>query len=136
MPLMAWNQKFSVGVASLDEEHQRLVALLNHFYDALQTGKANDVLGDILDRLIQYTQLHFGHEEQFLQESGYADYAAHKKLHDDLTRQVLAVQQKQKSAATNALSVEVMSFLKNWLLNHIQGTDRKYGPHLNSKGIH
>jgi hemerythrin len=136
MPLMAWNQKFSVGVASLDEEHQRLVALLNHFYDALQAGNANDVLGDILDRLIQYTQLHFGHEEQFLQESGYADYAAHKKLHDDLTRQVLAVQQKQKSAATNALSVEVMSFLKNWLLNHIQGTDRKYGPHLNSKGIH
>ena len=55
--------------------------------------------------------------------------------------QVLAVQQKSrsdgtKSDDTNALSVQVMSFLNNWLLNHIQGTDRKYGPHLNSKGIY
>jgi len=34
------------------------------------------------------------------------------------------------------LSLEVMNFLKDWLMNHIQGSDKKYGPYLNSHGIH
>jgi len=136
MPLIAWNEELSVGIALLDEEHKQLVSLLNEFYDAVEAGEAKDVLGNILDRLIQYARFHFESEEQLLQQSGYADYAAHKKLHEDLTRQLLRAQEKCKNGATAALSAEIMLFFKNWLLNHILGTDKKYGPPLNSIGIH
>jgi len=60
----------------------------------------------------------------------------HKQEHDALTRQVIEVQQKYAAGATSTLSVGVLTFLKNWLVQHIQGSDQKYRPHLNDKGIH
>ncbi len=136
MPLMMWNDKMSVGIPRIDEEHKKLVAMLNELYDSVQAGHGKEALGKILDGLIAYTAGHFKHEEKLFAETGYPDAPAHKKEHDDLTKQVLDVQQKYKAGVTGTLSLEVMNFLKNWLVNHIQGSDKKYAPHLNSKGIH
>ncbi len=135
MPLMVWNDKFSVGVAAIDNEHKRLVQMLNELYDAIQAGRGKDALGKILDGLIAYTAGHFAHEERLFAETGYPASAAHTKEHEDLKKQVLDVQAKYRAGATGVLSLEVMNFLKNWLVVHIQGSDRKYGPHLNAKGI-
>jgi hemerythrin len=136
MPLMTWNNSLSVGIAVIDEDHKKLVAMVNQLYDAVQAGHGKDALGKTLDGLIDYTVMHFAREEKFFQETGYPDAVAHKKEHADLTKQVLDVQAKYRSGATSTLSLEVMTFLKNWLVKHIQGSDRKYGPHLNGKGIH
>ena len=136
MPLMTWNNSLSVGIAVIDEDHKKLVAMVNQLYDAVQAGHGKDALGKTLDGLIDYTVMHFAREEKFFQETGYPDAVAHKKEHADLTKQVLDVQAKYRSGATSTLSLEVMTFLKNWLVKHIQGSDRKYGPHLNAKGIH
>jgi len=135
MPLMSWNPRMSVGVAVLDADHQKLVGMVNELYDGVQSGHGKESLGTILDRLIDYTKVHFAREEKFFAQTNYPDSVAHKKQHDDLCRQVLDVQQKYKTGATSTLSLEVMNFLKNWLINHIQGEDKKYGPHLNGKGI-
>ena len=135
MPLMMWNDKMSVGVAEIDAEHKTLVSMLNDLYDGVQSGHGKEALGKILDGLIAYTAGHFQHEERLFTQTAYPAAAAHKKEHDDLTKQVLDVQAKYKSGATGTLSLEVMNFLKNWLVTHIQGSDKKYGPHLNGKGI-
>jgi len=135
MPLMSWNPRMSVGVAVLDADHQKLVGMVNELYDGVQSGHGKESLGTILDRLIDYTKVHFAREEKFFAQTNYPDSVAHKKQHDDLCRQVLDVRQKYKTGATSTLSLEVMNFLKNWLINHIQGEDKKYGPHLNGKGI-
>jgi len=136
MPLMTWNDKLSVGVRVLDDDHKKLVAMVNRLYDAMKDGHGKDSLGKILDGLVDYTKTHFAREEQFFAQTAYADSAAHHKQHADLTQQVLDVQQKYKAGVTGSLSLEVMNFLKNWLVTHIQGSDQKYGPYLNSKGIH
>jgi len=135
MPLMVWNDKLSVGVAVIDEEHEKLISMINELHDAIQGGHGKDSLGKILDGLIVYTATHFAHEEKLFADTGYPAAAAHKKAHDDLRKQVLDVQEKYKAGASGALSLEVMNFLKNWLITHIQGSDKKYGPHLNAKGI-
>jgi len=135
MPLMNWSDKMSVGVAVFDEEHKKLVGMLNELYDGVQAGKGTVVLGKVLDGLISYTAGHFKREEQAFAQTGYPNAVAHKKEHDDLTAQVLDVQKKFKSGAAGTLSMEVMNFLKNWLIKHIQGSDKQYGPHLNSKGM-
>lgn len=135
MPLMTWTEKMSVGVAVLDNDHKKLVAMVNELFDGIQAGKGKDILGKVLDGLITYTVEHFRREEQFFAQTGYADAASHKEAHESLAKQVVAVQQKFKSGATATLSLEVMNFLKNWLINHIQGSDKKYGPWLNGKGI-
>ena len=136
MPLMSWNEKMAVGVRLLDTDHQKLVGLLNELYDAVMKGQGKETLGKVLDGLVDYTKIHFAHEEKFFAQTNYPAAAAHKKEHDALTRQVLEVQKKYQSGRTVALSLEVMNFLKNWLVNHIQASDQKYGPYLNSKGIH
>ncbi len=136
MPLMTWTEKLSVGVGVLDEDHKKLVGMLNELYDAMQAGQGRDLLGRILNGLVQYTKFHFAREEKFFAQTGYAAAGPHKQEHDALTRQVLDVQQKYAAGATTTLSLDVMQFLRNWLVNHIQGSDQKYRPHLNAKGIH
>ena len=135
MPLMTWTEKMSVGVVVLDNDHKKLVEMLNNLFDAMQAGKGRDALGKILDGLVAYTVEHFKREEQLFAQTGYPDAAAHKAQHEDLCKQAVAIQQKYKSGATTTLSLEVLNFLKNWLVNHIQGTDKKYTAHLNLKGV-
>ncbi len=135
MPLMEWNPKMSVGVELFDSEHKKLVTMLNSLFDAVQAGKGKEVLGKTLDGLIDYTKSHFAHEEQYMVKHGYPDLAGHKKEHEDLAKQVLDVQKKYHSGSTATLSMEVMNFLKNWLIKHIQGTDKKYGPFFNARGV-
>jgi hemerythrin len=136
MPLMTWTPKLSVGVAVLDDDHKKLVGMVNELYDAMQAGHGKESLGPILDRLVDYTKVHFAREEKLFAQTGYPEAAAHKQQHDALTRQVLDVQRKYAAGAVATVSLEVMHFLRDWLINHIQGTDQKYRPHLNAKGIH
>ena len=136
MPLMTWSEKISVGVAELDEDHKKLVAMLNQLFDAINSGHGKESLGKTLDELIAYAVMHFAHEEKFFAQTGYPDAAAHRQEHEKFKRQVLEVQQKCKNGGSGTLSLELMNFLKNWLVDHIQGNDKKYGPYLNSKGIH
>ena len=135
MPLMTWTDKLSVGVGVLDEDHKRLVSMVNSLYDAVQGGHGKESLGRTLNELIQYTKVHFAREEAFFAQTGYPATAAHKVEHDKLTQQVVDVQQKYASGATTTLSLDVLHFLKDWLIKHIQGSDQKYRPHLNAKGI-
>ena len=125
----------SVGVSMFDTEHKKLIDLVNELHDGIQAGKAPDSLAKVLAGLITYTATHFKHEEEFFAKTGYPASADHKKEHDDLTKQVLDIQAKVAAGATGMLSLEVLAFLKKWLINHIQGSDKKYGPHLNAKGI-
>ncbi len=135
MTLVEWNEKLSVGVAIIDDEHKNLVGMLNKLYDAMQAKHSEEALGKVLDELVAYTASHFKHEEALFAKAGYPAAAEHEKEHTDLTKQVLDVQKKYREGATATLSTEVLNFLRKWLLTHILGSDKKYGPHLNAKGI-
>lgn len=134
MPLITWSDALSVNVREFDEQHKKLIAIVNELHSAMGSGKGKDVMGGILDRLLDYTKSHFSNEEYQMQRHGYAGYVAHKARHDALTRQVaeFAVKFKEGKAV---VTVEVMNFLKDWLATHIQETDRQYGPFLNGKGV-
>jgi hemerythrin len=135
MPLMEWNDRLSVGIQQFDNEHKRLVAMVNELFDAAQGNRGKEVLGKILDGLITYTKTHFANEERYMTQHAYPDLKGHKAEHDALAKQVLDVQAKYKGGASSALNMEVLNFLKGWLVKHIQGTDKKYGPFLNAKGV-
>jgi methyl-accepting chemotaxis protein/hemerythrin len=131
--LITWSSSYSVHVGEMDHEHQRLIDIINSLYAAMREGRGKEAIGSIMGELIDYTKNHFAHEEKLMKESGYADYEAQKNAHENLISKVVEIQNKFKSGT--ALSQEVMSFLKNWLVDHIQGMDQKYGPYMNKKGI-
>jgi hemerythrin-like metal-binding protein len=135
MPLMEWNDKLSVGIPSIDAQHKKLVSMANTLYDAMKAGHGKEILDETLAGLINYTVTHFKYEEKFFAQTGYPAAAPHLKQHEDLTKQVLAIQEKMKKGVSFAQSMEVMEFLKNWLTNHILVSDKAYGPYLTSKGV-
>ena len=134
MALITWDSSLSVGVSQFDEHHKKLVSLINTLNDAMATGKGRDTLGATLDELISYTQYHFSEEEKLLSAHGYPTFAKHKGEHEALTKKALELAAQHK-AGQIALTIPVMYFLKDWLSNHIKGTDKLYGPFLNSKGV-
>ena len=131
--LITWSRSYSVGVSQMDREHQRLIDIINNLYAAMRSGRSKDAIGTILDELIDYTKTHFAHEEKLMRDSNYSGFDEQKRCHESLVSQVVEIQQKYH--AGTALGQEVMSFLKSWLINHIQGLDKKYGPVMNKKGI-
>ena len=135
MPLMTWTQELSVGVKVLDDDHKKLVGMLNQLNEGMQANRGRATLGKIFDELVDYTKTHFTREEEFLVESGYADADAHKKQHADLTMRVMDLQARYNKGELT-LTREVLNFLRDWLTYHIKGHDQKYGSHLNAKGIY
>lgn len=136
MSLMEWYPGLSVGVAQFDEEHKRLVKLLNELHDSMLKGRGRETLGKTLDSLIAYTRSHFANEERLMKQHGFPGYAGHKAEHDALAKQVLAVQAKQQSGDGGAaLTMDVFKFLKDWLTKHIMGSDCSYTAFMNARGV-
>ena len=135
MALMAWNDQLSVNVAQVDSQHKKLVELLNSFHDAMKQGKGKEAMGKTFSELLDYTVYHFGTEEDFFKKYGYPAFAAHKKEHEALTKQAMDLNARF-SRGEEVISADTLTFLKNWLRDHIMGSDKKYGPFLNAKGVH
>lgn len=134
MSLMAWNDSLSIKVKQVDDQHKKLVDMVNELHDAMKEGKGNEVLGKILTGLINYTATHFATEEKLMAQYGYPESPGHKSEHEKLVKQVVELQNNFK-AGKAILTLDVMMFLKGWLVKHIQGDDRKFGAYLNTKGV-
>jgi hemerythrin len=126
MALIEWTPNLSVGIDEMDQQHRKLISLVNQFHDALKAGKGDEAAKGILVQLVQYTHTHFAAEEQLQARYGYPELAAHKKLHAALLAQVNQMVDKIK-AGKMVSPVIIANFLKEWLTNHILGTDKLYG---------
>lgn len=130
---MPWTKDLELGIPTIDEQHKKLVAMINSLHRAVEK---NDAAGAkrVLQELIEYTGYHFGTEEKFFDQHGYPETDAHKTIHKKLVDKVLAFKRKF-DAGEEFLSQELLNFLKDWLVNHIGFTDRKYAPFLQGKGV-
>ncbi|GIV21023.1 MAG: hypothetical protein KatS3mg023_2774 [Armatimonadota bacterium] len=103
--------------------------MVNSLHEAMKSGSGKTVIPRILNDLVQYTVSHFSTEERLMQESRYPEYPLHKRQHDELTRQVLQIKAQVESGAP-VNTIEVMNFLKSWLMNHMVGSDKKMGQYI------
>ena len=130
MSLLTWNDSFSVGVKTIDQQHSGLFAIVNELHTAMMTGKAKIVLGALLDKLVKYTVEHFAYEERMMEAAKYPNLVTHRAHHTDLTKQVGDFMARYKRG-DGALNIELLRFLSDWLTKHIQHEDKEYGPWLN-----
>jgi hemerythrin-like metal-binding protein len=125
---------YSVNVESLDTQHKKLVELVNQLHDSIKSGQKDKVLTGIYNELIGYTITHFRDEEALMRKAGYADLEDHIDIHRSLVERVKKLQKDYFDGNPNAWN-ETLEFLRNWLLKHIAGTDKKYSQALNQAGI-
>ncbi|NUN70995.1 MAG: hemerythrin family protein [Bacteroidetes bacterium] len=134
MALIQWSEKLAVNIPSIDGQHRILVDLVNQLHDAMKAGRSKEVIADVLNRLIDYTKLHFAHEEACMTKSCFAHAKDHKCQHDELASKVLQFQA-DFSAGKVGLTMEVLNFLQQWLSGHIMKSDKAYSDHLISHHI-
>jgi hemerythrin-like metal-binding protein len=134
MPFAIWDDSYSVKVRRLDDEHQQLFSIINQLHEGMKAGRGKDVLQSVLDQLLRYTEQHFADEEALMQLGGYPWLNAHITLHQGFINKIKGFSKDFRSGAVS-ISVEMLEFLRNWLAEHIIGSDHQYCELLNSAGI-
>jgi len=129
MELIKWTDSYSVGITEIDNQHKGLVIIINELFTYMTEGKAKDNLNIIFDHLTEYTKLHFGVEETMLFKYDYPDLDQHKLEHQKFIDKLNNLKTGFQYGKIT-ISLETLNFLKDWLLNHIQHTDKKYSEHI------
>jgi hemerythrin-like metal-binding protein len=134
MERIDWNPSFSVGVKALDEEHERIVRMINLLISDPGATVRSETISELLDRLTKYASDHFRTEEQFLEEYGYPDLAGHKEEHKAYRIKMVALCQ-ATTRHEESVPAELLKFIGDWWKNHILEADMKYRPFLTERGV-
>ena len=134
MALMNWDEKYAVGISEIDQQHKRLIQMINDLHEALVAKRGQQALADIVGRMVDYTAYHFSTEESLMKNNGYPQYGSHKHEHEGFAAKALELKQRVDMKSF-VLTLEVLQFLREWLSNHILVNDKKYAPFLIGAGI-
>lgn len=132
--LIRWGPELSVGIEEIDNQHRVLVNLLNDLNAATLAHHGAQEAPQILEKLIDYTRIHFAVEESLMRLFDYPDYESHKDSHDKLVEEVLRLRHRVV-VERKPITFELLHFLKKWLTIHIMESDAHYTPYFLSRGI-
>ena len=125
MPLFDWKDNYSMGIAEIDTQHQKLFDIINHLYDLMRQSQAVTLIKPILQELTDYAAYHFSTEEKYFVKFQYPEMESHIREH-------LAYKQKINDFVLEAdhpdgtIPFTLMNFLSDWWVNHIIGVDKHY----------
>lgn len=129
-----WSPNYSVNITAIDDQHRELVNILNRLFVAVSRREGDKAIAGILDALTSYTETHFALEERLMKLANYPDFDAHKAEHTLLLDR-LNQMCKKYLLEEKPIYFEMLSFLKTWLKEHIQGVDTKYSSALAEAGF-
>ncbi len=143
MSFFEWEPRFSVGIAEIDQQHKNLIGLINRLYEAMQPGKQGTfdstvkelvTQASVIEEMINYSHYHFSTEEKYMGKYLYPGFKEHKKEHESFIGEVGRFKADFDDGKV-LLSVQIMEFLKKWLGDHILGTDKRFEPFFQAKGL-
>jgi len=135
---MKSNRLVETGVEEIDREHRELHRLIQLLRDTIRTGNRGPVqrkiVRTVLNQVSAFTRRHFAEEERLMLLANYPDYPSHKKEHELFVERIQNLQRCLREDRV-AISSETVSALDNWLIYHVEGTDRQYVPYLLKEGL-
>lgn len=132
--LITWDTSIQLGIEKLDRQHHHLVDLINKLNRAMKMKQGRQVMKEMLSELVDYTGGHFGTEEKLMRQYDYAERMEHEAQHQNFVEKMKNLHQKVHGGDV-MVSADLMAYLKDWLIKHIKGTDKKYQDFFKSKGI-
>lgn len=135
MAYINWSEKLSVNVKEIDEQHKTLIEKINILHQAMLDKKGREVQKPIIDSMVDYAAAHFKMEEKYMNRFRYPSLHEHKAEHEKFAAKAFELKDRLNTAGF-VLSLEILTFLKNWLQEHILGTDMQYTKHFNDNGLY
>ncbi len=123
MAHLVWQDDLNTGIQVIDNQHKRIVEMINHLHDA-QQGKEHAAIAEVIEELVDYTLSHFAFEETLMEDAGYQFSRAHKKIHELFIRRVS--EYRVRFQAGEDVGDELKGLLSRWLFNHIRNDDAGY----------
>lgn len=134
MALFEWTESLDVHIAKFNGQHRKLVDLINRLHSAMKEGKGSQAMDQVLSELTNYTITHFSDEEKLMAEKNYPGLEAQRKEHQAFIAKVEDLAKRFEKGGIS-LSIDTSNFLKDWLVNHIMGSDKQYSEFFNGLGI-
>jgi hemerythrin len=128
-----WNSSLVLGLSQVDEDHERLVNLLNSCYRALMEHNPYNELAGIINELRDYSHYHFEAETNLMVSAGYPATYSHLTAHTEFTSSIQQFKERFQ-AGESFVALDILSFLNGWLVSHIQESDRDLANYLKEKG--
>jgi len=124
--MIEWEDKFSVGISIIDEEHKKFIDIINKAIYVQQHNKL-DAISGILTDMAMYALEHFKTEETYMIDFKYYDYKSHKDEHNNFSNKISNYCNKLMDGENKIKILDkIIEDLKQWLNNHIQETDKKF----------
>jgi len=134
MPFATWSESLRIGIDFVDTDHKRLFEIVNRLHTAMTEAKGREAVKGILKELHDYSESHFKREEAMLDTKNYPGLGDHKKLHANFVSKIDELAQKSM-AGNNLVSIELLKFLRTWLVGHIAEDDKLYRAYLDKIGV-
>ena len=135
METIEWNDRYLTGVRAIDNDHRMLFLIVNTLIREVETAANSSVIASTISMLVDYTEVHFTREENYMAQYGYPELEEHRIEHHDLESKAKKFSQQFKVDPNNLDLVNFCAFLSDWLIHHILEEDMKYVPYLKSQGV-
>lgn len=130
--LFDFDAEFRLGIEAIDNEHIRLVDLLNEVHDLMSAGKRDEARWVFRETLAEYVDVHFANEEKFMESIGFPQLEDHRKIHATFKRSFEELKPQLEQADDEAFR-KALTDAFSWIVTHIGKTDRKYAAYYFSK---
>ncbi len=126
---LQWREKMSVGNDLIDDDHRSLIDTINQAEESWKTkNRANLMV--VLDRLSEYSMLHFSREESVAIAAGYPGTAQLHEAHDELVKKLDQFKKEIGEEWTVSSGQKFNAFLRDWLIGHVIQEDMLMKPFL------
>ncbi len=132
---LAWSHACVVGVQAMDDQHGILMDTVNELRVQLVQGADRSRITEQLERLIEFTGMHFGCEESLLERHGYPQIAHHRSEHQRLMTEIRQALDRVEHGTVADLQ-PLLDLLRGWYVEHVETLDRPYGEWLNAQNIY
>lgn len=124
MTLLEWKPEFSVGIASMDFEHKKMIGMINEIYDELLTHRDADSIEQFLGDIHTAISAHFALEERMMKEAEYVEYEAHKDDHEELLDEIRDMMDQLQADPEKAFEL-LRQNLVDWFGKHFATYDAR-----------
>lgn len=129
MAYFEWGDDLIIDNGPIDQDHKKLVALVNELHTATSQGLGQTVVAKIMSELVSYTQTHLTREEREMELNGFPGLEEHKRTHVRFMNKLNDLQRKYAEGSITVAS-QLSTILRDWLSIHIRRSDKELRRHI------